>query len=475
MKKEYFNLQIKTPLWTGDIDSKSDLLQSTGIIGSLRWWTEVILRGIDKFECEPAGDTRRENSRKQCPKDKFACDPAKDERCPKEKKYNDKKISQYCPACLIFGATGVRRLFRLEISGGTKVFDGGAINIVPDGRKGGRKDGWYLGSGLVGKIDLHVIPLDRDFDDNLVLVPLAIAANWGGIGAKTQHGYGIVDLENKNELKFENFESGLNKILNKHRLQRLNIEERKETNDVLPNIKEMFFAKVQFEVQNDEWWREVDGIKQALEPKDRQGKIDKEMQDRNNKILEAWLSSVSVPISPAIKNWLRYGDGKKLWQSGNQGKDGKIENWLLGTTERVCSRCYEKVKKDRNNSRNFWCSNCKRSIESKETIERIAAKINISCAYKINDTNWEFRIWWWIPEKENPNGFDRNNFLKGLKQVLNENGATTIPWTKLLGDQTKNHRLKVWREFNSSRDTVKANESDINSYLQSLLEDKGGT
>lgn len=39
MKRGY-RLKIKTPLWTGDIDTKSDLLQTTGIMGSLRWWME---------------------------------------------------------------------------------------------------------------------------------------------------------------------------------------------------------------------------------------------------------------------------------------------------------------------------------------------------------------------------------------------------------------------------------------------------
>ena len=49
MTGEHIKLKIKTPLWTGDIDSRSDLLQPTGIIGSLRWWTEAILRRMDKF------------------------------------------------------------------------------------------------------------------------------------------------------------------------------------------------------------------------------------------------------------------------------------------------------------------------------------------------------------------------------------------------------------------------------------------
>jgi CRISPR-associated protein Cmr1 len=378
-------ITIITPIWTGDIDLKSDWLHSTGIIGSLRWWTEAILRGMRKFACDPAGD----------------------ERCPKK----IKDEMQYCPACLIFGATGIRRLFRLEISGGEKIFDGGAINIKPQQRN----RGWYLGSGLKGEIDLNIIPLDRDFDENLVLVPLAIAAKWGGIGAKTQHGYGVVELVDKVGLRFENFQDALDKILKNERLHKLNIKERNDTNDALPNIKEMFFAKVQLEVQNNDWWKEVDGIKPVS----------------NDQRLEKWIETGSVPISPAIKNWLRYGNGTSLWKTNNQ--DSKIENWLFGTI--------------RNN--------------------KSASKINVSCAYKINNTKWEFRIWGWIPE--GLQGFNRNNFLDNLKEALDGNGKITIPWTSLLGKFTKNHKLKVWREFNS------LNERDINNYLQSLLEDKGGS
>ena len=398
-KEGVMKIKIKTPIWTGDIDLKSDLLHSTGIIGSLRWWTEAILRGMGKFACDPAGD----------------------ERGPDE--------MQYCPACLIFGATGIRRLFRLEISGGEKIFDGGAINIKPQKRN----RGWYLGSGLKGEIDLNITPLDRDFDENLVLVPLAIAAMWGGIGAKTQHGYGVVELEDKVGLRFEDFQKALDKILKSERLQKLNIKERNDTNDALPNIKEMFFAKVQFEVQNNDWWKEVDGIKSVS----------------NDQRLEKWIETGSVPISPAIKNWLRFGKQIKTKNCNllqvspfSEVSNSTISNWLFG--------------------------------ESKDD-KKSASKINVSCAYRINNTTWEFRIWGWIPERENPEGFNRNNFLDKLKQALNRNGTINIPWTILFGNNTNNHRLKVWREFNSPRDTVKTNESDINKYLQSLLEDKGGS
>jgi CRISPR-associated protein Cmr1 len=223
----------------------------------------------------------------------------------------------------------------------------------------------------------------------------------------------------------------LGKILNSERLRKLNNIERNDTNDALPNIKEMFFAKVQFEVQNNDWWKGTDGIKPIS----------------NDPRIEKWIKTDSVPISPAIKNWLRFGKqiktkNDKQFQVSpfSEVYDRTTSNWLFG--------------------------------ESKDD-KKSASKINVSCAYRINNTTWEFRIRGWIPERENPEGFNRNNFLDKLKQALNGNGTITITWTSLLGSQTNNQKLIVWREFNSIRDTVKTNESDINNYLQSLLEEGG--
>ncbi|WP_343426310.1 type III-B CRISPR module RAMP protein Cmr1 [Candidatus Amarolinea dominans] len=45
---ESLNITIRTltPLWTGGVDATSDRLHATGIIGSLRWWYEAIIRGL---------------------------------------------------------------------------------------------------------------------------------------------------------------------------------------------------------------------------------------------------------------------------------------------------------------------------------------------------------------------------------------------------------------------------------------------
>ncbi|MCD6363578.1 MAG: type III-B CRISPR module RAMP protein Cmr1 [Synergistetes bacterium] len=390
--------KVITPLWTGDIDRISEMLQSTGIIGALRWWAEAILRSIGKL----------------------ACDPTTDEKCPKEDKNSGKKY--YCPACLIFGATGMRRAFRLTVSGGENVFSGGVLNIKPSGRN----RGWYLGGGIVGEIEMKIIPLDKDFDESLVLLPFIIASEWGGIGAKNQHGYGVVEIDSCPEIDFDRFREAIEKITDRERLFKLGIELRHGNNNDLPDLREMFFAKVRFETK-DSWWKKVDGIAPRLRD-NYHGCI-------NDMRIKKWVNSDSVPITPALKNWLGYGNGAGLWKTTNQNQSREIENRLFGTTK----------------------------------TERKASKINISCAYPVNRNLWEFRIWGWIPHNAFPAGFNRDSFLNNLKRALSGNGFITVPWNRLLGSQTRNHKLKVWREFNSSRDTVRSNESDIGNYIQSLL------
>lgn len=397
------NLKIKTPIWTGDIDSKSDLLQSSGIMGSLRWWTEAILRGLGKFACDPVGDDR--------------------DRCPLK---NNKEIDQYCSACLIFGATGMRRTFKLHLKGGKRIFSGRSIEMIPNGRN----RGWYLGSGLIGEMNFDVISLDKDFNANLTLIPLTIISKWGAIGAKTQLGYGVVEFEDYPKFDFSQFKESLDKITNENRLSHLKIEERNGSNDNLPNLKDMFFAKVRFEADNN-WWKKVDGIRERGEKGDRnyyEGYV-------NDPRLVKWMNAGSAPIVPALKNWLRFGSGKSLWETGDSNKDRRIENWLLGTIRNGKS----------------------------------ASKINISCAYRVDNSLWEFRIWGWVPKNNPPNGFNRDDFLNELRASLAGNGSVKIPWDNLLGRKAKEYKLKVWREFNSPRDTVKPNESIIDDYLQSLI------
>ena len=85
--KEYKNYSVKikalTPIWTGDAKRKNTELRETGIIGSLRWWYEALIRGLGGSACDPT-----------------------DSKC---------EGKNHCDACELFGCTGWSRKFRLEV------------------------------------------------------------------------------------------------------------------------------------------------------------------------------------------------------------------------------------------------------------------------------------------------------------------------------------------------------------------------
>lgn len=80
-------LRTLTPLWTGGVDQTCDRLHETGLIGSLRWWYEALVRGLGGY----------------------ACDPTSDDRCPHDG-------GNRCAACEVFGCTGQEGDFRFGVS-----------------------------------------------------------------------------------------------------------------------------------------------------------------------------------------------------------------------------------------------------------------------------------------------------------------------------------------------------------------------
>ncbi len=171
--KEYKNYSVKikalTPIWTGDAERKNTELRETGIIGSLRWWYEALIRGLGGS----------------------ACDPTSDNRCPD-------KDGNHCDACELFGCTGWSRKFRLEVKFNT------TIPEVWIGTREKRKDKYSKrnvgGFMSDGSIILTFIPL-RDISQNewaLLNKTLQIMANYGALGAKTSQGCGVIEIKENN-------------------------------------------------------------------------------------------------------------------------------------------------------------------------------------------------------------------------------------------------------------------------------------
>lgn len=294
------NLSVKTPIWTGDIDKNNNELQITGIMGSLRWWAEAILRGLGYPACDPTGENK----------------------CPKQNQEN--KNPKLCASCMVFGATGLRSMFGLSAD---------------------KKDD--------GKIKLNFSALDKDFDESLVLVPLLIASKWGALGSKTQHGYGVFGIEDEIKTDVSRFTHSVDNIIKKRAGMGFGLR-CNEGFGGFPNLCEMFFAKVQFET------------------------------DSNN-----WKNGMNAPVfSRKVKKLIKNNRNIKRICENNEN----IQNYLFGTI------------------RKFFLNG--------EAFSKMSSKIHVSGAYEVGKNLWEFRVWGWIGKNELPENFCREKFLNSLKKAL---------------------------------------------------------
>jgi len=92
MAKQW-KLKALTDIWTGDLNRKENAFKPTGLLGSIRWWYEVLVRGLGGKACDPTAD---------------------DVRCPARNK-KPHEPGHHCVVCELFGCTGWARKFRLVI------------------------------------------------------------------------------------------------------------------------------------------------------------------------------------------------------------------------------------------------------------------------------------------------------------------------------------------------------------------------
>jgi len=81
--EQTYQFKALTDLWTGDLNEKSGRLIPTGLLGSIRWWFEVLVRGLGGSACDPS--------------------------------YTKCEVRNHCVVCELFGCTGWARKFRFEV------------------------------------------------------------------------------------------------------------------------------------------------------------------------------------------------------------------------------------------------------------------------------------------------------------------------------------------------------------------------
>ena len=103
-------LRTLSPLWTGGANRKGDRLQALGVIGSLRWWYEALVRGLGGYACDPVTKEDR------CAFDSESYEKAR--RAGEERNLAIARgLKDVCVACRLFGCTGWARKIRIEPTG----------------------------------------------------------------------------------------------------------------------------------------------------------------------------------------------------------------------------------------------------------------------------------------------------------------------------------------------------------------------
>jgi len=178
-------IKMRTPLWTGGVDGKCDRLHETGIIGSMRWWYEAIVRGLGGYACDPTSGNHCELSGKE--------------------KTDEERRKKLCPACWLFGCGGWKRKFRLEVIKEPELTPLHFRSRLLPNRNwlaevfGDNNKSIQNTEVPFGDFTLRIVPLGYDKGDNdLVLKKLALILKlieqYGGLGAKLQYGFGIIQV-----------------------------------------------------------------------------------------------------------------------------------------------------------------------------------------------------------------------------------------------------------------------------------------
>lgn len=284
MKELSIKAKTLTPLWTGGVDAAADWLHETGIIGSLRWWYEAIVRGLGGWACDPSEHGCRFDA------EKYRKSTAADER----QRLRDAGL---CDVCQVFGATGWKRRFRVEVVEDNTIPawnpPPGMLNIRPPKRS----RGWYLPPGRVGELKIRIK------GDEKVLPMLAalflFLEKWGNLGAKPQLGYGVFSILDRERVS---------KQANGWQWQKIGD---REPNQYFPDLRRFGFFRYRFQPKTCDWWSHVPGI------------VASEVQ--------ALVSQhYTVPLAPVLKNEWRFNRwngssrdalwmfGTLKWQQGNE-------------------------------------------------------------------------------------------------------------------------------------------------------------
>ncbi len=181
-------ITTQTPIWTGGVYGRVERLYETGILGSLRWWYELFIRGLGGWVVDPTSNDR-------CILDfeKYKKLRGSDER-------TRLRQAGLCDASQVFGATGWKRLFRLTIEDYTERNTSSPKKIIIADRnnpENNRKSIWQFSDHpRSGNFTFRLQSLANWFPSEVIGGLIQFMSDWTAIGAKGQMGFGVIEPTN---------------------------------------------------------------------------------------------------------------------------------------------------------------------------------------------------------------------------------------------------------------------------------------
>nr|HDM59476.1 hypothetical protein [Bacillota bacterium] len=132
---------------------------------------------------------------------------------------------------------------------------------------------------------------------------LLFLEQWGHLGAKPQLGYGMFQINNREEVR--KWASGQNWSVGS-----------KAPDDRLPDLRRFGFFRYRFLPQRKDWWIQIPGLKEESQ-------------------IQLLASNNMVPLTPSLKNEWRF----QRWTGSRRD-----EQWVFGTTRWRRNRAIVRVR-----------------------------------------------------------------------------------------------------------------------------------
>ncbi len=365
LRNKPMEIKIKnlTPIWTGGVEGKCDRLHETGIIGSLRWWYEAVVRGLGGYACDPAEESCKFDTKSY--KKSLSGDNTLDNAL-------SVGLKEVCPACWLFGCTGWKRQFQLQIENAPitplhfrtsidmnkswlrRIFGGESQNI----------DNLHVFFGdLRFRFLIRASNTDStDYVRSQLLMLFLFISKYGGLGAKLQHGFGQVQILETGSATGDGVNDGLKALYRQINSGKFKFLKAAGSLDTPYNLQN--FISLDYDLP-------IFYLKIFMQNSSHIGSNSKTLEDRY--IPCAFDIRYKSKDKFGMRRWLK--EEKNWSESDNPKQLGQIDQLLGPRSQWKAGKNTVKIEEDK----------------------RTASRLCIGMPYKIDDRSYRLRIFGFVP------------------------------------------------------------------------------